>query len=414
MYSENDWRYYKQHTTYQYLDTHLEHKLTLDGIKKGVKNFASGLKNVFTKKKTDTAKTQKTSKKETNSSEKTKETEKKETVQKPAKWEWPDGKNTPEYNHWYYVTHPEKWPALAKNAVDDISRQVDDIIYDLNYAINRKGMDFLDSVDYAYKHTKWWDDAMEKKTEDLYKLADKYESGDEKGFIKGLEKHYSKTKETEERGRLESEKSTGEVDKATGWPMQTANNKPTYDLARVNQDNDNWSSNTKRNCFLCTCTYDLRQRGYDVEANTAGVGYYTQDYLPILYPGAEVKSLNLKDQDSYDYNTGKYLPSGKEVVNKKTTNTIEQKASVFISELEKYPEGSRGYLGVQWSVGGGHAMAWEIRDGNLIILDGQVNKVYTNPMDILKITTGNYNYARLDNQEPDPRAIKRVAKAYGT
>lgn len=29
---------------------------------------------------------------------------------KKAKWPWlPGGKNTPEYNHWYYMTHPEKW-----------------------------------------------------------------------------------------------------------------------------------------------------------------------------------------------------------------------------------------------------------------------------------------------------------------
>ena len=30
--------------------------------------------------------------------------------EKKKKWDWlPGGKNTPEYNHWYYMTHPEKW-----------------------------------------------------------------------------------------------------------------------------------------------------------------------------------------------------------------------------------------------------------------------------------------------------------------
>lgn len=41
-------------------------------------------------------------------------------------WSWPKGNNSPEYNHWYYVTHPEKWGQLARDKIKDTDNKVDD------------------------------------------------------------------------------------------------------------------------------------------------------------------------------------------------------------------------------------------------------------------------------------------------
>lgn len=40
-------------------------------------------------------------------------------------WDWPNGNNSKEYNHWYYMTHPEKWKQVAGEAIDKIVKETD-------------------------------------------------------------------------------------------------------------------------------------------------------------------------------------------------------------------------------------------------------------------------------------------------
>lgn len=63
-------------------------------------------------------------------------------------WSWPKGNNSPEYNHWYYVTHPEKWGQLARDKIKDTDNKVDDKALELydKYApiVKKEASEFVD------------------------------------------------------------------------------------------------------------------------------------------------------------------------------------------------------------------------------------------------------------------------------
>lgn len=156
------------------------------------------------------------------------------------------------------------------------------------------------------------------------------------------------------------------------------------DLAAVNPGFANFNSNTKNNCMLCTTTYDMRKRGYDVTAQHDSEGYNFRD-LKRWYPKA-------KFEKSSRVNADGNVIKRKEYVN----NTV--------SKMLSQGNGARGNLMVWFVGGGGHSMFYEIQNGSLIIKDGQANKVYKNPTQILGITDA-CSFARLDNVQPNLKAI---------
>lgn len=166
------------------------------------------------------------------------------------------------------------------------------------------------------------------------------------------------------------------------------------DLAAVNPRFMDLNSNSKNNCMLCTTTYDLRQRGYDVTAQMDSVGYTFGD-LKRWYPGAKMER-NSRFDDS-----GRAMKQ-KEYVEK------------TLKSLKDQGDGARGNLMVYFNGGGGHSVAYEIKNGQLFIKDGQANKVYgektslTNTMSVqkfLNLTSVN-SFARLDNVQPDFNMIR--------
>lgn len=174
------------------------------------------------------------------------------------------------------------------------------------------------------------------------------------------------------------------VDKKTGLKLIQGDHSETDDLAKVNPGYKNFSETTKNNCMLCTTTYDLRRRGYDVTVGGANDGYY-EGTMMSWYKGEP----KLKVMDSASSTSKKY------------------------KELQALPEGSRGNLCVQWKQGGGHSMFFEIKDGDVIIRDGQTNKMYKGGQakQILK-ETGMCKYVRLDNLEPNIPAMKKAGVFY--
>lgn len=193
------------------------------------------------------------------------------------------------------------------------------------------------------------------------------------------------------------ERARAPKDKKTGFALKQKDLVEKEDLKRVNPSVYNFDSNTKSNCVLCTLTYDMRRRGYDVTAKTAGAGFAAND-LKQWYPKAKVNS----------------------VVGTAPNNTLAEKAvyrrnvtksgsDALIKELLKQPNGARGNINVIWANSfSGHSMAYEVHDGKVRILDGQVNKIYEDPWKVLKNTNGAYTYSRLDNVNFNPKTIKRV------
>ena len=143
------------------------------------------------------------------------------------------------------------------------------------------------------------------------------------------------------------------------------------DMAVINENYDRSNPDTSKNCGLCTLAYDLRRRGYDVEAMEMATDMTVIDTAKCYEPirGEEqhyLESIHTTG-DIVENATGSRSLNG--VDGDKLGEYLEQ-------ELLGYGEGARGELGVYWTQGGGHSVAWEVENNMVVIRDCQTNKKY--------------------------------------
>lgn len=119
-------------------------------------------------------------------------------------------------------------------------------------------------------------------------------------------------------------------------------------MSEINEKYDEGIS-YQMNCMNCTAAYELRCRGYDVEAGPNPSGY---DLVDISNWYVDPKIID--------------LPPGKGVTAKGFADSI----------VENSGPNSRGNIMVVWEEGGGHSMAYEVdADNKLTIIDNQVNSI---------------------------------------
>ena len=158
------------------------------------------------------------------------------------------------------------------------------------------------------------------------------------------------------------------------------------------------------NCTYCTAAYDLRRRGYDVQAAARDEkADLSANGIADLYDGEKLVTdydlmyKNASRTDKALYKLGIKDPP--------KTNTKE-----FNKALEKdllsHGDGARGHLIVQWENGGAHDVVWEVEDGKVYARDCQSNKVY----DLEKYTSrsSKINYFRTDNIKPNKKVLNFV------
>ena len=175
------------------------------------------------------------------------------------------------------------------------------------------------------------------------------------------------------------------IDSKTGFHVKTENLSPEEDIKRVNPQVNDLDAGTKNNCMLCTVSYDLRRRGYDVQANKADTPYYIND-ISRWYKNAQAVPI----KNSYD---GTNIDSGMIMTN-------------FEDAVKKQGNGASGIIVVEWSSnGGGHAMHYEYRDGKIYLSDPQTGKIYNDPRKILKKSSG-ASIMRLDDKEVNWETVK--------
>ena len=206
--------------------------------------------------------------------------------------------------------------------------------------------------------------------------------------------------------KYSKEREAAPIDKETGFHIKSQELSEKEDLKRVNPDVNDFNSNSKSNCVLCTMTYEMRRRGYDVTANKAGQGYWDRE-INKFFQDYKVEEIdrpnyrkNFKDKE-YDKGSNQFSGGGKQFA----TRAIDK-------IIKSQPEGSRGNITVDWgaSMGGGaHSMFYEIKNGNLILYDGQIAKIYNDPTKILKMATS-VRIGRLDNLKFDKNGIKECCK----
>lgn len=159
------------------------------------------------------------------------------------------------------------------------------------------------------------------------------------------------------------------------------------------------------NCSFCTAAYDLRKRGYDVEANPIStVEAYTFDEICSWYKGAKSIS-NVDVRNAHDATV-------------KSRDDILSKKDMLLKSLKSNGEGARGHLGLYWLNGDGHDVVWEIENGEAVIRDCQSGKkvemtdggtgIVFNMEGFPPSIVYSYEYVRVDNLEPTEEILRTI------
>lgn len=178
------------------------------------------------------------------------------------------------------------------------------------------------------------------------------------------------------------------------------------DQSATNPKYSPYNDKYSENCIKCTAVYELRRRGYDVEAGAKdskqhdwnldnwykNAKHYEIDNDGSLKDVSKSKSNVLVNAADYFYRkaTGKY-------------NSHSYTGKDIKKALEKNnPPGSRGNINVVWKGGGKHSMTYEINsNGKAIVRDCQTNDTYKTDgdFDVIARNTGHAEIVRTDNLE---------------
>lgn len=161
----------------------------------------------------------------------------------------------------------------------------------------------------------------------------------------------------------------------------------------INDKYDGGSAYYSNNCYSCAIAYDMRRRGFDVEAIPDADGLDVVSIVDCYKSGASLTRTNSQP-----------LPTG-------------YTKSAMYKDMKSMGDGAHGIFMVTWKQGGGHAMSWEVKNNKVIIRDCQTNRVYSEQFvnRILKYSrvdtsAGGVYWLRTDNLELDESVLKYVQK----
>lgn len=181
------------------------------------------------------------------------------------------------------------------------------------------------------------------------------------------------------------------------------------DQAAVNPNYDpSWMAYSE-NCSNCTLAYDVRRRGYDVEAapyNQYETFKPTIDEVSTWYKGVSEDDWLVNRMDTTSDNT--HDRSWENKPGKPDFTAIEFNETK--SAIKSMPDNSYGQFCVYWSHGGAHSLVWEKTRDKVILRDCQTNKTYD--YDKYVKEWGQYvdkTYVlRTDNLELTDNALRRI------
>lgn len=152
-----------------------------------------------------------------------------------------------------------------------------------------------------------------------------------------------------------------------------------------------------KNCTSCALAYELRRRGYDVEA------------LPID-DNNRLETLPIKLSAGADFKNERMIMF-EDIVGSKHARLMDSKAATRqITEhiFNNNPDGSRGMLDISWEDGdSGHRAVWEIENESVVIRDPQSNRIID--LDDYTSHATRIDYYRTDNLELSDN-IRRYVK----
>lgn len=174
-------------------------------------------------------------------------------------------------------------------------------------------------------------------------------------------------------------KKEGTYEKLSDLKKKTFSTSINDDLKKVNPRIGNQKGKVN-NCTFCTVAMEMRARGYDVQARSKAQGAVTEVLYSNMFKDFKMnrsKIERLPKESRQDYANRSY--------------------NHLCNEIEKYGNGSRGYVGIKYEkMNSGHAMYWKVDNNRVTFYDGQSCKI--NPEKLFALADpACHSYARLDN-----------------
>lgn len=148
-----------------------------------------------------------------------------------------------------------------------------------------------------------------------------------------------------------------------------------------------------QNCYSCSLAWDLRRRGFNVEAIKDADGEAGETAMQCY-------------KNNTDYTT-----------NDRPLRS-DQAATAFANEMRKGGDNSHGLLMVRWKDGSGHMMNYEVVNGKVIIRDSQTASLYREEhfaelfaCTDIESSAGSVAFCRTDDKELDESILKYVQKS---
>ena len=149
------------------------------------------------------------------------------------------------------------------------------------------------------------------------------------------------------------------------------------DMAKINDAYGALRPQTQNNCSHCSITMELRRRGFDVCARTSSEPVYTKHQLEKAFkPNPKYEEIGW-DKPKNWYKMTKEQKQDTWARAKTDKNYAKNFKEVEQRMLKKFPEGSRGLFSAVCPYSMiGHAMAFEVKGGKVVIYDTQTNKKF--------------------------------------
>ena len=177
-----------------------------------------------------------------------------------------------------------------------------------------------------------------------------------------------------------------EKDLANKYKLKDKSTTPDQDMKEINERYSE-SLDYQMNCYSCSIAYDLRRRGFDVEALADNDGSDPESVLEVyddIDSDGFVSDVNFLDAES--------------------------ETDVLYSYMEQsFEDEARGLFVFIWLSGSGHVINWEKRNGKLEFRDCQNGKIYSKKeMAELLSVTARICYIRTDNKKLNSTASEMV------
>lgn len=189
-------------------------------------------------------------------------------------------------------------------------------------------------------------------------------------------------------------------------------------LNRINPDYGRIG--TLANCRRCTFAYELCRRGYDVRAtkSISGTGGTFQGVRRMTnQPAASVGRVlrELYDVASQGLSEGDIISKALSALGNGRSvhfRNGENRTKRIFTELERFPNGSRGEIATFFNKGSRHSMAFEIVNNQPVVFDFQTHDVYKNWEKLESLFEHNSgvkstNLLRLDNVDLNIDLLRR-------